>query len=1029
MTALQDPKDIAVVVLASRAPSTLADCVASLLAQDVVPEVLVVNSGGGDARALLAAQALRVPALEFQDALSPGAARNAGIAATRSPIVAFLSSDCLAEPGWVAKRLARHRAGHAAVAGAAVNGHSRNLFAWAAHISTHARSLPEAPERNAIRCGASYERSLFTTYGLFREDLETAEDTEFHRRLPPAKNPVWAPEVRTIHGHPTSLLSLMSDQYRRGMQAAGVCETVFSTSPRRLAMRRYRTVTGLHRIAHRSLSGSDRALALIAWPVTLIAASAYNAGVVRFHMNNRRRDKVISSKELSMKARQAQKSHDWSAALEIWQDLLRREPHHLEAMRGRALMLHRLKRHEEALAAFSSIVDRRPDDVAAVRGMASTLAALRDWKTALGYWETVLKQAPDDRTALNGKGRALLETGRIDEAEIVFRELSEQHPDHADGLGGLLEVMMIRYDHAAAIAIAEQSWRRHRSSAAASRLVMSLVHLGRIEEAESFIQDIQDNNGEDALVAELISTFYRSSFQWTRLADFLSVNRSDGVKGEKSFAEEVDSLLIVGRIDDLRRLLEKSPPVGTARMDAGMVLAIAKAFGRAQVRKTLMPLLRPPHLWDLSSSVLHCAVAAAEEADHPLLADAFRHLDEAGPFRCRDRALPLLAPFAAAFHASLAAVQGFQPWPPASLRHGPSLEERLRLTLERTGTGNTGEKRLLDFAERFQTLRRHGHPLYPHVASDFGEALTMADIIVEAIRKREPLSVIRLGDGEGGFLPCPPDLMQYRSEDQAHFFNAWWGRGGEPDEIAHLEQVLAEAVEHADIVGIPDIEQLSRYVTSLADERLMLPRAHMMRGYARILGHRLDAAERGNRQILTSSHFHQSFVTWRLWDPLLQNAGSCSVITCHRALPAHLAGAFGIPIRRSYLVPPEAKWADAFAETASGRHFPDYFMHLRDNLEVRPGDLYLVAAGILGKVYCHWIKSAGGVAVDVGSLADHWCGYRTRYTIDALQTISPVSIDDYERLAASDRRIGRLLRASRRVGQTVCLDASGNASR
>lgn len=1014
----KEPSDIAVIVLASRAPPALADCVASLLAQEVAPEVLVVNSGGGDARARLAAQAPEIPVLQFEDALSPGAARNAGIAATRSPIVAFLASDCLAEPGWIAKRLARHRAGHAAVAGAAVNGDARNPYAWAAHLSTHAQSLPGVPEESAVPCGASYERSLFARYGLFLEDIGTAEDTEFHRRLPPAERPVWAPEIRTIHRHPTSFLALISDQFRRGRHAAGAAR-VLGVSHRQLAMQRYRTAMSLRKTARGALNGAGGTFAIMAWPLGLSAAAAYHAGVIGSRVD-RWRAEPSSIRGLSVKARQAQKRRDWSAALAIWQDVLQRQPDRIEAMRGRALMLHRLKRHEEALTAFSSIVDRHPGDVAAHRGLASVLAALRDWKTALGHWETVLRYAPDDQRALNGKARALLELGRIDEAEAAFRALSERHPDHADGLSGLLEVMTSRHDHAGAIAVAEQLWRRHRSSAAAARLVTSLVHLGRSEKAESFIQDIEDGKGEDGLVAELKSTFYRSSFQWTRLADFLSANRSLRAKGERSFAEEVDSLLIVGRIDDLRRLLEESPPAGAARMDASMVLAIAKVFGRARVRETLMPLLRPPSLWNLSSSVLQCAVAAAEESDHPVLADAFHHLAEAGPFRCRDRTLPLIAPFAAAFHASVTAVRGLRPWPPSGLQQGFPLEEHLRLALQRTGTGDTGERRLLDFAERFHALRRIGRPLYPHVSADVSEALTVADAIVEAIKGREPLSVIRLGDGEGSFLPCPADLERYRSEDQAHFFNAWWGRAGRPDEIAYLEAALAEAVERADIVGIPDLEQLSSYLAGLPDERLMLPQAHMMRGYARVLGQMLDSSGGRAGQMLTSSHFHQSFVTWRLWELLFRHAGSCSLITCHRALSAQLAGSFGIRVERTYRVPPEAKWAGAFAEAGSGRHFPDYFMYLRDKLEVRPGDLYLVAAGILGKIYCQWIKSAGGIAIDIGSLADHWCGYRTRYTINALQTISPVSIEDYERLAASDRHIDRLLHTPILAPQREC---------
>ncbi|WP_189599653.1 glycosyltransferase, partial [Mesorhizobium sp. M4B.F.Ca.ET.169.01.1.1] len=46
--------DLAVVVIGFQAPAELADSVRSVLDQNIPLEVVVVNSGGGDAKALLA---------------------------------------------------------------------------------------------------------------------------------------------------------------------------------------------------------------------------------------------------------------------------------------------------------------------------------------------------------------------------------------------------------------------------------------------------------------------------------------------------------------------------------------------------------------------------------------------------------------------------------------------------------------------------------------------------------------------------------------------------------------------------------------------------------------------------------------------------------------------------------------------------------------------------------------------------------------------------------------------------------------
>ena len=91
--------DLAVVVLAMGAPAELETAVASLCAQSVVPEIVVVNSRGGDARARLAAFADRVRIIDLEDRLYPGAARNIGIDASAGRFVAFLASDCAATPG------------------------------------------------------------------------------------------------------------------------------------------------------------------------------------------------------------------------------------------------------------------------------------------------------------------------------------------------------------------------------------------------------------------------------------------------------------------------------------------------------------------------------------------------------------------------------------------------------------------------------------------------------------------------------------------------------------------------------------------------------------------------------------------------------------------------------------------------------------------------------------------------------------------------------------------------------------------
>ena len=46
-----------------------------------------------------------------------------------------------------------------------------------------------------------------------------------------------------------------------------------------------------------------------------------------------------------------------------------------------------------------------------------------------------------------------------------------------------------------------------------------------------------------------------------------------------------------------------------------------------------------------------------------------------------------------------------------------------------------------------------------------------------------------------------------------------------------------------------------------------------------------------------------------------------------------------------------------------------------------------ISAGMLAKIYCGVIRAAGGVAVDIGSVADTWAGVRSRWHMN----------DDYQR--------------------------------
>jgi GT2 family glycosyltransferase len=270
--------ELAAVVLALGAPASAIDAVRSLLDQDPPVEIVVVNSGGGGMAARLKQSGIEVPVIEREERLFAGAVRNLGITATRAPYVGFLASDCRAAPGWSHYRLRAHHAGRSAVASAVIPSNPRNPIAWASHLALFRRRLPGIGRKDAAAYGASYDRSLFDRYGLFREDLRIAEDTEFHARLPKEDQPVWTPKVQAIHDSPTGFGGLLRDQYERGARASDAAWTV---SGKRIPFGprwSYMQVRSAVRLSRHAVKRRELRTVRIAWLFLPFAIGAYALG-------------------------------------------------------------------------------------------------------------------------------------------------------------------------------------------------------------------------------------------------------------------------------------------------------------------------------------------------------------------------------------------------------------------------------------------------------------------------------------------------------------------------------------------------------------------------------------------------------------------------------------------------------------------------------------------------------------------------------------------------------------------------------
>lgn len=250
--------------------------------------------------------------------------------------------------------------------------------------------------------------------------------------------------------------------------------------------------------------------------------------------------------------------------------------------------------------------------------------------------------------------------------------------------------------------------------------------------------------------------------------------------------------------------------------------------------------------------------------------------------------------------------------------------------------------------------------------------------IRESMDSRTPLSLVRLNYGEGIMLGYP-DVMN-RGDVNYHMrmwfekttlasrliykegllrktlgrlFSTWSER-----DVLVLADGLKDSVRHADVVGTPLRANLVRgnvmWHRYLFEVEASLARLRL-----------LDEAS-----LITCSAIHRLLHYALLYRPLLEGRDFVGIIS-GRDVVRKLRRSFGIGDVRWYKVRSQPDYPNDVPTP----HYPDGFNEIGETLEVPyPGALFLVGAGICGKIYCRWIKERGGVAVDVGSMFDSWAG-------------------------------------------------------
>ncbi|MFC7663314.1 hypothetical protein ACFQWF_12045 [Methylorubrum suomiense] len=123
----------------------------------------------------------------------------------------------------------------------------------------------------------------------------------------------------------------------------------------------------------------------------------------------------------------------------------------------------------------------------------------------------------------------------------------------------------------------------------------------------------------------------------------------------------------------------------------------------------------------------------------------------------------------------------------------------------------------------------------------------------------------------------------------------------------------------------------------------------------------------------------------RILSQIAQQAGTIYLITSRTDLAKLLAVKLGVTVAKAYTIPPPASDPEEReGEMRRDGHLFEAYDRIRADLRnVRQGDVYFVAAGFLGKCYALDIKLQGGIAIDIGYVADLWTGFESRPEAEA----------------------------------------------
>jgi len=216
---------VSVIVPAHNAEHTVAETVCSLLALDYPKEcleiVVVDNASTDGTAAVLARYADRIRVVR-ETRRGRSQARNAGLRATRFPVVAFIDADCTAAPDWLAYIVPRLEDPSVGVAGGKILGKRpcNAVEEFGEWVHDHARSINTLRPPYAVTPNWASRRRVLMEVGAFDEKLWRGGDCDLsYRILQAGYKLVYEDRALVFHRNHSNLRGLFREGFDHGFHS------------------------------------------------------------------------------------------------------------------------------------------------------------------------------------------------------------------------------------------------------------------------------------------------------------------------------------------------------------------------------------------------------------------------------------------------------------------------------------------------------------------------------------------------------------------------------------------------------------------------------------------------------------------------------------------------------------------------------------------------------------------------------------------------------------------------------------------